>query len=215
MGVHLVGGGPRAVLDIPSRCAFHAVLRVAGEGGGQPLPPGRPSQRRAAAVRQLAQARVQCPRRGEIAGSECVDCEHLMAWRVTPDVRLYCTAADDDPVRDWMHAPPTAAPDTPCPVADRDAAVAGLHHMLVLDAERRLAGIACRCDLGRGGAAPVSAVMGSEVFAVVPGTTLGVAATAMRRLSIGCLPVIAGELVVGVITRRDLLRAGVPGEFFA
>ena len=55
--------------------------------------------------------------------------------------------------------------------------------------------------------------MSTDVFAVEPTVTLGVAATAMRELRIGCLAVVSGPLVLGILTRRDLDRAGVPATW--
>jgi CBS domain-containing protein len=136
-----------------------------------------------------------------------------MAWRVTPDVVLYCGAEDDDPVREWMRGtPPATTPGTSCDAADREVVGRQEHHLLVLDDARHLVGIACRHDLARGGTAPVDTQMSTEVFAVAPGTPIGVAATAMKRLRIGCLPVVSGPLVVGYITRSDLARAGLSIE---
>lgn len=52
--------------------------------------------------------------------------------------------------------------------------------------------------------------MSSDVFAVEPATPLGIVAAALKQLQIGCLPVVSGPLVFGILTRRDLDRAGVP-----
>ena len=199
MPVHLIGSGARGVLDVPSTCSFNAVLRVGGE-----LPAGG----------RLAQAKIRCPRKGCVEGRDCLDCNHLQAFRVVPAVRLYCTVDDSDPVRFWMRPrPPATTLETRCPAADEFAARRGVHHLLVFDRALTLAGIACRCDLARGGAGAVEEVMSKEVFAIEPATSLGVAATAMKRLRIGCLPVVAGPLVLGILTRRDLDRAGVPADW--
>ena len=56
----------------------------------------------------------------------------------------------------------------------------------------------------------VRTVMTTDVFAIEPSTSLGVAAAAMRDLHVGCLPVVRGPLLLGILTRRDLDRAGVP-----
>lgn len=199
MPVHLIGSGGRAVLDIPSTCTFHAVLRVAGE---------------AAPSGELTDAKVHCPRKGCVSGSECVDCVHLQAYRAKPEVRMYCTVDHRDPVRYWMRPkPPATTVETRCPAADEFAAHRGVHHLLVFDRQLHLAGLACRCDLARGGEGAVEDVMSRDVFVIEPTTLLGVAATAMKRLRIGCLPVVAGPLVVGILTRRDLDRAGVPADW--
>src|SRR5262249_50071718 len=144
-------------------------------------------------------------------GRECADCVHLMAWRAAPEGRLYCCVDDSEPVGPWMRTPPPATTiDTRVDAADQFAAARGVHHLLGFDRSRPLVGVACRCDLGRGGEHSVGVVMSSEVFAVEPGTSLGVAAEAMRELRIGCLPVVSGRFVLGIVTRRDLDRASVP-----
>ena len=199
MPVHLVGSGARGLVDVTSTVRFTAVLRVAGE-----VPPGG----------RLSDARISCPRKGCVDGHDCIDCAHLQAFRLKPAVRLYCTVDEHDPVRYWMRPkPPATTVETRCPAADEFAARRGIHHLLVFDRKLTLAGIACRCDLARGGGGAVAEVMSRDVFVLEPATSLGVAATAMKRLRIGCLPVVSGPLVVGILTRRDLDRAGVPADW--
>ena len=196
MAVHLVGEGAGSVVPVHAKQPFHAVLRVHGAAS----PDGT-----------LAAARVFCPRKGCVDGSECVDCVHLQAFRAAPELRLYCSVDDREPVTQWMRTrPPATTLDTRCPAADEFAAARGVHHLLVFDRLLELAGVLCRCDLAHGGDRPVAAVMSSDIFAVAPSTPIGVAAAAMRELHISCLPVVRGALVLGIVTRRDLDRAGVP-----
>ena len=221
MPVHLIGSGARGLFDIESSCTFHGLLHVGGTLHAPP-PTAAPSTLAdgtatlADATATLADATVDCPSRGRIAGEECIACEHLQAWRVRPSVRLYCSVDDSDAVARWMRRkPPATTVEARCHAADEFAAARGVHHLLVFDRHLALAGLACRCDLGRGAAADqaVSEVMSTDVFAVEPTTTVGVAATAMRDLRIGCLPVVSGPLVLGILTRRDLNRAGVPASW--
>lgn len=196
MPVHVIGQGDRSLVEILDPKPFHSVLRVGGA---------------AAPDRTLASARVSCPRKGCIDGSQCVDCVHLKAWRTAPELRLYCSVESSEPVSQWMRTrPPSTTVDAGCRAAEELAIAQKAHHLLVFDRELRLAGIACRCDLARGEDRAVAEVMSSEVFAVEPATPLGVAAAALRQLRIGCLPVVSGPLVLGILTRRDLDRAGVP-----
>ena len=196
MPVHLIGSGPGGVVEIGAPVHFHAVLRVHGA---------------AAPDATLASARVSCPRKGCVDGAECVDCVHLQAFRATPEVRLYCSVDDREPIGEWMRPkPPSTTVDTRCHAAGDFAAARGVHHLLVFDRALALVGIACRCDLGRGGTRSVAEVMSSDVFAAAPSTPLGDAAAAMKELHIGCLAVVGGPLVLGIVTRRDLDRAGVP-----
>ena len=196
MAVHLIGNSSKSVLAIHDTRSFHVALRVHGAAG----PDGT-----------LAAARVACPRKGCVDGSECVDCVHLQAWRSTPELRLYCSVDDSESVTSWMRTrPPATTVDTRCPAADEFAAARGVHHLLVFDRLLELAGVICRCDLAHGAGRPVGTVMTTDVFAIEPSTSLGVAAAAMRDLHVGCLPVVRGPLLLGILTRRDLDRAGVP-----
>jgi CBS-domain-containing membrane protein len=202
--VHLIGSGARGVFDIASTCTFHSLLHVGG------------TATRADDAATLADLAVDCPRRGRIDGKECVACQHLHTWQIRPRVQVSCTVDDGDTVEAWMRRkPPATTVEAHCHAADQFAAARGVHHLLVFDRKLALAGLACRCDLARGIASDdaVAAVMSSDVFAVEPTITLGVAATAMRELRLGCLPVVAGPLVIGILTRRDLDRAGVPATW--
>jgi signal-transduction protein with cAMP-binding, CBS, and nucleotidyltransferase domain len=74
--------------------------------------------------------------------------------------------------------------------------------------------VLCRCDLYPAAEPdePISARMTHTVFAIEPTASLDDAAEAMARAHVGCLPVVAGDAVLGVITRGDLRRAGAPEE---
>jgi CBS domain-containing protein len=105
----------------------------------------------------------------------------------------------------------TVAPDTPCCEADERARALGVRHLFVVEHEK-LVGVLCRCDLYPE-PSPNEAVgerMASTVYAVEPSTTLAEAAAAMKSLAVGCLPVVERDRPVGLITRGDLRRAGVP-----
>ena len=85
---------------------------------------------------------------------------------------------------------------------------AGVEHLLVLDGEA-LAGVVCAGDLD--GADPgeiVAECMTLPVLAVRPDAELEDAATTMDDCGVGCLPVMVGGLVLGVIEERCLARAG-------
>ncbi len=105
----------------------------------------------------------------------------------------------------------TVAPDTPCSQADDRARSLGVRHMFVVDGGK-LVGILCRCDLypEPEASAEVASRMASHVYALEPTATLGEAAAAMKELSVGCLPVVQRDRPIGLVTRGDLRRAGVP-----
>ena len=52
---------------------------------------------------------------------------------------------------------------------------------------------------------PVKQVMESRVTTVDPGATLGQAAALMIDAKVGCLPVVDGESLVGIVTEGDFL----------
>jgi len=78
-----------------------------------------------------------------------------------------------------------------------------IRHLVVVD-DGRVAGIVSERDLGRGGSR-VREVMTADVVSATPDTTLRQAANLMRGRTIGCLLVIEGEDLIGVVTTTDLL----------
>jgi CBS domain-containing protein len=87
----------------------------------------------------------------------------------------------------------------------------------VVDASGRLVGIVSEADLlpletgsgqAPGGVAPHTAreVMRQSVYTLAEDTDAGAAARMMLRHRLKSVPVLAGDRVVGMITRRDLLR---------
>lgn len=56
---------------------------------------------------------------------------------------------------------------------------------------------------------PAAAVMTRDVQVVEPGTSLRQAARLMLGHKLGCLPVVEGERLVGLITEADLVRFAV------
>jgi hypothetical protein len=190
-----VGEAPGALLRPPGR-AFTAVL----ESRCLPAAPG---------VDGTA-VRVECPRRGIISGSLCEDCPHLVG-RIGTGLR--CAVSGVEPVWTWMTPAwrlVVTTPATPCAVADRVAAEAGVHRLPVLDGARALVGMVCRCDLGRDPAARVGDVMARDVFATGPATPLASALAAFDQLGVGALPVVDDGIFLGMVTRADLHRAGAP-----
>lgn len=120
-------------------------------------------------------------------------------------------------VQDVMHAPvETAASgdrlaDTYAVMQDRD-----IRHLPVVD-DGRLVGVVTDRDLRLATsrlhphpfdpADRLEAVMTSEVLTAAPRDPVEEAARVMRAHKIGCLPVVEGETVVGIVTGTDLLDA--------
>ena len=103
-----------------------------------------------------------------------------------------------------------------------------IRHLLVVD-EKRLVGIVTDRDLRQ--AAPSSKspltiserqefmdelkvleVMSRKLITASPTTTIREAARVMVREKIGCLPVVDGNQLVGIVTQADLLEMLVRGE---
>jgi len=106
----------------------------------------------------------------------------------------------------------TLTPDTVVGSALRLAATKRIHHFLVIE-DGSLTGIVCHDDLrlARQGAL-VGECMSSPVLCIGPETTLKEAADIMQENAVGCLPVVTGAFLVGVITRDKLVRMGVNAE---
>jgi len=90
----------------------------------------------------------------------------------------------------------------------------GVHHLLVLDGGE-LVGEVCVRDLEAALLlGPVRSIMKAPVVHVDPDASSDDALKAMRSSGVSCLAVVdAGGRLSGVVTRRDLRRAGIlPGE---
>lgn len=102
----------------------------------------------------------------------------------------------------------TIGPDLTVAAARRLADETGAHHQLVLD-EGTLVGVLCRCDLDE--ADPGSAVsdcMSVPVMTIRPDASLAAAVATMADFDVGCLPVVAGGLILGLLSEEELARAG-------
>lgn len=106
--------------------------------------------------------------------------------------------------------PVLIGPEANAASADHLAMTRGVHHLLVMDGYR-LIGVVCPCDLyAAGTGAHVSDCMHQKPFTIDDQQTAEKAWEIMQQSGVGCLPVVdwTGSLR-GVITRRDLRRAGI------
>jgi len=100
----------------------------------------------------------------------------------------------------------TITPDTVVGSARRLANVRRIDHFLVIE-DGSLTGIVCQSDLHQVREnALVSDCMTSPVLCIGPETTVEDAADIMERNEVGCLPVITGTFLVGMITRDRLSK---------
>ncbi|HEY6106960.1 MAG TPA: CBS domain-containing protein [Anaeromyxobacteraceae bacterium] len=102
----------------------------------------------------------------------------------------------------------TVAPGASVEAARRLARALGAHHLLVID-EGTLVGILCRCDLDEAEpGSEVSDCMSVPVMTIPPDASLAAAVATMADFEVGCLPVVAGGLIMGVLSEDELARAG-------
>ena len=92
-----------------------------------------------------------------------------------------------------------------------------IHHVVVTDGPGQVVGVVSARDLGgrdREDARkvrPVAAMMTAYAVKAVPDMPVRQAANVMRGWNIGCLPVIEGGRLVGIVTVSDLLRIVAEG----
>ena len=117
--------------------------------------------------------------------------------------------------KDVMTSPVvTVSPDTPLKDVARILVERGINAVPVVDAADRLCGIVSEADLltletaDSRGSPPhtASEVMSQSVYTLAQDTDATVAARMMLRHRLKSVPVVAGDRVVGMVTRRDLLR---------
>jgi CBS domain-containing protein len=130
---------------------------------------------------------------------------------------------DDMRICDVMSSPVVSVPaDAPLKEVAATLVEHGINAVPVVDRADRLIGIVSEADLlaletGRstpGRAAPRTAreVMVQSVFSLTGDTDATAAARVMLRHRLKSVPVVAGERVVGMVTRRDLLRLIARGD---
>jgi acetoin utilization protein AcuB len=106
------------------------------------------------------------------------------------------------------------------PVLDREGALVGIvtdrdvrHRLFASDVYRQIGTVPLRVLLQQ---APVRAVMSAPVRCIGAVADVAEAAEHMRRDKVGCLPVVEGSRVVGMLTEIDVLRhiagAEAPGS---
>ncbi|MFT3915725.1 MAG: CBS domain-containing protein [Anaeromyxobacteraceae bacterium] len=104
----------------------------------------------------------------------------------------------------------TVSADATVAEASRLAAREGAEHLLVVEADNLVGMVCCTCDLSDAPAdEAVADRMTVPVFTVRPDASLEEAALTMRDCRVGCLPVAAGGLLLGVLTADDVAGVAV------
>jgi CBS domain-containing protein len=104
-----------------------------------------------------------------------------------------------------------AAPAEPADDAYRRMRLNRIRHLVVMDG-KSVVGVVSERDLGGSRGAPlrtgrtVEELMARDVALATPETTIRQAANMLRGRTIGCLPVMAGSKLVGIVTVTDLLE---------
>ncbi|HTE53730.1 MAG TPA: CBS domain-containing protein [Kofleriaceae bacterium] len=116
----------------------------------------------------------------------------------------------------------TLGRDETLDIADRIMSLGRIRHMPVVDGDGRLCGVVSQRDLFRGalatalglpratqarllGALLVREVMNPEPITTTPDTPLTEAAEVMLHRKVGCLPVLDGDRLVGILTEADFV----------
>ncbi len=125
-------------------------------------------------------------------------------------------------VKDYMTSnPQTLSPQDTLLDADLLVRRAGIRHLPVVE-DGRLVGLITERDVRRYApsildstpeeynrifeSTKIATVMTKEVTTIAPSAPLAEAANMLVAQHRGCLPVMDGETLVGIVTRRDLLR---------
>jgi CBS domain-containing protein len=107
--------------------------------------------------------------------------------------------------------------------ADRIMNLGRVRHLLVTDEDGKLAGVLSQRDLFHSGLLKalgygtharqktldellIKEVMTTELVTVTPTTPIKEAASTMFKQKIGCLPVLEGSTLVGILTEGDFVR---------
>jgi CBS domain-containing membrane protein len=108
-------------------------------------------------------------------------------------------------------------------VADDLMRLGRIRHLVVLDENEQVVGVVSQRDLFRGtllralgygsvaetklmATIPIKEIMATDLATVAPETPLAEAAELMMQRKIGCLPVLDGDKLVGILTESDFVR---------
>jgi acetoin utilization protein AcuB len=81
-----------------------------------------------------------------------------------------------------------------------------VHHLVAMEGERPVGVISQQDLVAAGSTTPVRELMSRRFVQATPDTTVRDAANLLRGHHIGCLPVIDGGRLVGIVTLTDLLE---------
>ncbi len=167
------------------------------------------------AVARFRAGTVQCQKGGEIkAGVDCVRCPRMVDLKPNGErLTIRCQWTEKDSVSNLMtlvHSLVYVPSRTTVTRAREIATNSKIHHLIVVD-DAHLIGVVCMCDLAEVGDPneKVARRANHSPWVIEEDATLAQAAALMVERNIGCLPVIRGRELRGIVTRTDLLRIGV------
>jgi acetoin utilization protein AcuB len=97
-------------------------------------------------------------------------------------------------------------PADPLSLAREHFRANNIHHLVVTDRGRVVGVLSVREVIGKPADATVGSVMTKNVMTIGPDSSTRDVATAMIGRGHGCVPIVEGGRVVGVVTTTDLLR---------
>jgi CBS domain-containing protein len=130
---------------------------------------------------------------------------------------------DEHTIREIMTSSPvTLQADNSLNLADEIMELGRVRHVPILEGHR-LVGVLSQSDLFHSAFAkamgfrpgeqrellnsiPITEVMSKPVISVGPDSSIRAAARLMMEKKVGCLPVVEGEKLVGLVTKNDMLR---------
>jgi CBS domain-containing protein len=166
------------------------------------------------AMARLRRGAVQCQRGGQIRpGSECFRCPRLVnLYPHGAQVRIRCLWTDEDPVSSLMTLTPALVrlpSDTPVSHAQSVLEASLVDFLLVVD-DGQLVGVVGKRELSGDGPGNTLRYRVDHCPWVIADTaSLAEAAALMLAKDLGCLPVVRGHELRGMLTVADLRKVGV------
>ena len=165
----------------------------------------------------LAHATLECRRHEPIVGTRCERCPHLLGATPADDgcsVRVHCLFLESDPIEILM----TRVADL-VRVDDGDSVGDALHHLYhggvhqlpVVSGDTVVGLVDVAMLKGRPRGQRLRVLLGAALPVMPKTFSLGLAARALAASGRRCAFVVDADRVVGLVTRGDLSRAGVPG----
>lgn len=164
----------------------------------------------------MEHAQIACQKGGAVHdGMACVWCRRFVNFVPTVDraeVIVRCIWTDRDLVAQLMTRASelvSVAPGLSARDAAETARAHGLRHLLLVEGDTLLGAVSLARVEALDPEAEVREALGSELWVIRHGATLGEALSLMESQGLSLLPVADGELLCGVLSEGDLANAGL------